>query len=163
MEERTNNFGKSEIICQELLKIDAKGRIVLPKATHATPEDRIALMYDLKRTKIIIEEYQKFEEHLDIISEQLDDLFRNKVLDYQQYHHAQLYIYGDGCLEPPTIVRAGRRITIPSRAIQKLNLGDTIYAVGNTVRISHADKELIMHRLELYPTEESYTLSKKNV
>lgn len=163
MEERTNTFGKSEINCQETLTIDDKGRIVLPKSTHATPEDKVALMYDLKRTKIIIEEYKKFEEHLDYISEKIEEMYQEKKIDYHERHRLQLYIYGDGCLEPPTTVRAGRRITIPSRAIEKLNLGNTVYAVGNTVKIKRVDKELIIHRLELYPSEESYTLSKKNV
>lgn len=163
MEERINNFGKTEIKCRELLKIDEKGRIILPKSTHATPEDRVALMFDLLRTKIIIEEYKKFEEHLDYISDKIDEMYTEKKINHHERHRLQLYIYGDGCLEPPTTVRAGRRVTIPSRAIERLNLKDTVYAVGNTVKIMHADKELVIHRLELYPSEENYTLSKKNV
>ena len=163
MEERINNFGKQEIICQETLKLEEKGKIILPKSTFATQDDKIALMYDLRRTKIIIEEYQKFEEHLDYIEKRLEILYREKKIDYKQLHQFQLYIYGDGCLEPPTTVKSGRRIVIPSRAIERLNLKDTVYAVGNTVRINQPDKELILHRLELYPSEESYTLSKKNV
>ena len=163
MEERVNNFGKKEIIGSAKLKLDSKGRIALPSFTHATPEDRIALMYDLKRTKIIIEEYKRFEEHLEYISQKLEQLYREKKLTYKQLHHMQLYIYGDGCLEPPTTVGSGKRIVIPSRAIEKLNLKDEVYAVGDTVKFELQDKELIIHRLEIYPSEESYTLSKKNV
>lgn len=163
MGERENNFGKTEIVGSAKLKLDSKGRIALPSFTHATPEDKIALMYDLKRTKIIIEEYKKFEEHLDIITNVIDELFRKKTIDYTEYHRLRLFIYGDGCLEPPTIVKSGRRITIPARAIGKLNLKDEVYVIGDTVKINYQETELVLHRLEIYPSEESYTLSKKNV
>lgn len=163
MEERVTNFGKKEIIGSATLKIDNKNRIVLPSFTYATPEDKIALMYDLKRTKIIIEEWKKFEEHIDYIDDMLKKMYQDKKLTHKQLHQMQLYVFGDGCLEPPTTVGNGRRIVIPSRAIEKLNLKDEVFAVGNTVKIEAQDKELILHRLEIYPSEESYTLSKKNV
>ena len=48
-------FGDTKIVESKTLKIDEKGRIILPSFTNAEPGDKIALMYDLKRTKILIQ------------------------------------------------------------------------------------------------------------
>ena len=168
-------FGDTKIVESTTLKIDEKGRITLPSFTSAEPGDKIALMYDLKRTKILIYEWQKFKEKLDRLYEELEIMYREKEINYKQHHTLVSYIYGDGCLEPPTDVGKGRRIVIPKRAIEKLNLKDEVFVIGQTVSITTRKKvveddvtkyikeTVEENRLELYPSEESYTLSKKNV
>ena len=147
-------FGENPIIGQSMQKMDEKGRITLPKFTHAEPGDKIALMYDLKRTKIIVFKLMEFEQKLEEISQKIDELYREKQITYDERMWIQRYIYGDGCLEPPDTIGKGRRIGIPARAIKKLNLRDEVFIIGNETR------------LEIYPNEETYTLSlnrQKNV
>jgi len=142
-------FGENPIIGQSMQKMDEKGRITLPKYTHAEPGDKIALMYDLKRTKIIIFKLMEFEQKLDEIGKKIDELYREKQITYDERLWFQRYIYGDGCLEPPDTIGKGRRIVIPARAIRKLNLRNEVFVIGNETR------------LEIYPTEEAYTMSLK--
>jgi len=142
-------FGENPIIGQSMQKMDEKGRITLPKYTHAEPGDKIALMYDLKRTKIIVFTLMEFEKKLEEIGQRIDELYKTKQISYDERMWFQRYIYGDGCLEPPDTIGKGRRIVIPSRAVKKLNLRDEVFVIGNE------------SRLEIYPTEEAYTLSLK--
>ena len=147
-------FGEEQIIGKTVLKVDEKGRITLPKFTQAEPGEEIALMYDLRRTKIVIYAMMEFEAKLKEAGEKIDELYRAKEITYDEKMWFRRYIYGDGCLEPPTTVAKGRRISIPPRAIKKLNLRDEVFVIGNETR------------LEIYPTEEDYTLSlnrQKNV
>ena len=147
-------FGEEEIKGITQIKIDEKGRIKLPKFTKAESGEEVALMFNIEQTKIVVMKLQEFEDKLACLAQRVEELYKERKIDYKTRLRYQRYIYGECCLEPPISVTSGERISIPKRAIRKLNLKDQVYCVGNETR------------LDIYPNEESYALSmskKRNV
>ena len=113
-------FGEEEIKGITQIKLDEKGRIKLPKFTKAESGEEVALMYNIEQTKIVVMKLQEFEDKLACLAQRVEELYKERKIDYKTRIRYQRYIYGECCLEPPIPVTSGERITIPKRAIRKI-------------------------------------------
>lgn len=140
-------FGEQPIIGESIQKIDQRGNVRLPNFTHAEQGDKIALMYDIKKTKIIIFQLQEYKKKLREASDKIDELFHSRKITSSERLRLGRYIFGELCLDQEYTVTKNRNILIPSRAIKELNLQDEIFVIGNETK------------LEIYPDKAAYTLS----
>lgn len=154
-------FGEKPIVGESQILVSKGRKIILPEYTYAEPNENLGVMFGLgrvapeltthdplNRTRIVIMQLQEFEEKLDILDRRSKELRDNGTIDYRRYYDLQRIIYGMLAISREK-VNALRKIEIQEYPIKKLNIGSSVYAVGEE------------KRLVLYPTREQY-LSTKN-
>lgn len=138
-------FGENVIVVKRTLRIDAKNRIILPSETGATIHDSICFMHDIYCTKLVLYNEETFATKIEAMLTKLHDLYQSRTIDYKKYTSFKRYICGLLCYASASIDSA-RRLTLPPKAIQVLNLTTSLYAVGekNTL-VLYKDEEAYLH------------------
>lgn len=156
-------FGERPIVGESEIKVSKGRRIILPEYTFAEPDDKLGLMYglgrvapeltvrdSLNRTRIVIMQLQEFEEKIQLLDERIKELRSSGEIDSCRYRDLQRIIYGMIAISYETVNRL-RKIEIQEYPVKRLNIGSSVYAVGEE------------KRLVLYPTKEQYLSTLKKV
>lgn len=136
-------FGDKKIELATEVKFQRSHKLPLPEITEVESQEKLGLIYDLKRTKLLIynlQELQKLlQEILQVLDEKLilQEISEKKYRQYRRYLFAKLYQEDVECDDK-------KRITIPLNVIKHLNLSEKVYMVGKDTH------------LEIYPSQESF-------
>lgn len=136
-------FGEEIIVTNRLLKLDPKRRLRIPSETKVEVGEKIYPMFDIRREYLLLLN----EQDLLIAIKKYEDLFKSLreegKIDARKYREFLRHLYATLCFVQE-IVDKQNRIIIPQIAINRMQLSNTVYAVGKNTH------------LELYKDEETY-------
>lgn len=136
-------FGEETIILNQKISLDSKNRIVLPKSTGIVSGEEIGIMFDPKKTKLLLYGLEDYYELLKKYDEYFTKLKETDEITARKYRDLKRYLYGSLCFSEEKADQ-NHRLTLPKRGISSLEINSSVFAVGNK------------RHLELYKDEETY-------
>ncbi len=141
-------FGDRLILEEVCVRMDDKRRIVIPKFTGVTKGDKLAFFYTSDFKGIKAYNFADVQKAITKLYELLEKNSTTKMCQFAKTALEKLELYSAGY----GVTDMQGRLTLPSCASQKINLGENneLVFVAGTI-----------DSIEIYPNQESYIKSKQ--